>query len=134
MEHLCDLCRGAITAVVRDGQYGHQPSLAALKSSANSCSFCNLIWHSLVLACTPEALAVQLKGRLYGHEDEANTVIQLRGNFTDHVSSEFGTPILESNITVLSGICEENDSDILYSTLGFGELRLFSKAGKTCSI
>lgn len=125
---LCNLCQTITTADLRDNDYDHQPSLLALKASAQSgCQLCNLLWMCLVKSCFPKAIAVHLTGRMFGHEHLIDTAIHLRGEFHD-IWQQKPNWSAQSKIWVHSGQAVHDDGN--QRTQVYGSLRVYATSGE----
>lgn len=121
---LCRLCQLISIHTLRAFESRHQPSLAALRSSAEAgCDFCKLLWTALLTAPHQTDLKLSIDA-LSTDTSGIDTTIRLWCfNDLDNTINDPGLISDENDVTVVTG---KTDSPIWNSA----ELRLYALAGK----
>lgn len=134
MASICNYCQDFALALLEPHHYDHQPSLQALKTSARSCTLCNLFWHCITLSCSSESVETHLQGRVYGREEDTDTSIRLWCSLRPYQFRrnpyEAGNYQEVNSIWVYSGRDMDVETESLKSTQVYGFVRLYPKFGK----
>ena len=137
---LCAVCEPITASRLSDDTYDHQPSLAALKSSAEAnCSFCKLIWASLVKDTDLRTILAYCDQEVSGEEEDDKKAVDTGVRLSTinplipyHHTKGF-QPEEVPHFTVYVGIGTREDTWKNTSTGIEGKLRLYARLGNPTS-
>lgn len=137
---LCAVCEPITASRLSDDTYDHQPSLAALKSSAEAnCSFCKLIWASLVKDTDLRTILAYCDQEVSGEEEDDKKAVDTGVRLSTinplipyHHTKGF-QPEEVPHFTVYVGIGTREDTWKNTSTGIEGKLRLYARLGDSAA-